>query len=85
MWSFVANKKNKQWVWLARLCRDKRNCRIYVGERNRNGALMLTGIVTRTQARQCAVCYTDFWTAYNDHFSSSCGIELLVRKVAKLI
>ena len=38
MWSFVANKKNKQWVWLALDIETKEIVGVYVGERSRQGA-----------------------------------------------
>jgi IS1 family transposase len=63
MWSFVGNKGNKQWIWLA-LDRDSREIvGVYVGDRNRQGARQLWQSLPRIY-RQCAVCYSDFWEAY---------------------
>lgn len=70
MWSFVANKKNKQWVWLALDIETKEIVGIYVGERSRNGAEGLWQSLPALY-RQCAVCYTDFWSAYNQVFPAS--------------
>jgi IS1 family transposase len=70
MWSFVGNKKNKQWIWLALDIETKEIVGIYVGNRSRDGA---TGLWQSMPAlyRQCAVCYTDFWSAYNQIFPES--------------
>ena len=73
MLSFVANKKNKQWIWLALNIKTKRHFAeeyfprkdaseivgVYVGNRSRDGA---SGLWRSLPAlyRQCAVCYTDF-------------------------
>ncbi len=67
MWSFVANKKNKQWIWLALDIETKEIVGVYVGNRSRDGA---SGLWRSMPAlyRQCAICYTDFWDAYNQIF-----------------
>lgn len=70
MWSFVANKKNKQWVWLALDIETKEIVGIYVGARSRMGAEGLWQSLPALY-RQCAVCYTDFWTAYDEIFPKS--------------
>ena len=64
MWSFVKNKKQKQWVWLAI---DKGTGEIvgfFVGDRGQTGAKGLWDSLPAVY-RQCAVCYTDFWEAYS--------------------
>jgi insertion element IS1 protein InsB len=50
LWSFVDNKGNKQWVWLA-------------GDRSRESARQLWDSIPKVY-RQCAKVYTDFWEAY---------------------
>ena len=63
MWSFVGNKDNKQWIWLA-IDRDTREIiGAHVGNRGREGAQALWASLPPVY-RQCAVCYTDFWEAY---------------------
>ena len=63
MWSFVGNKENKQWIWLA-IDRDTREIiGVHVGCRDRAGARVLWDSLPPVY-RQCAVCYTDFWAAY---------------------
>lgn len=67
MWSFVLNKKNKQWVWLALDANTQEIVGVYVGERNRKGAKGLWQSLPAVY-RQCAMCYTDFWSAYEQVF-----------------
>jgi IS1 family transposase len=67
VWSFVGNKLNKQWVWLA-LDRESREIvGVYSGDRDREGAQRLWNSLPGVY-RQCAVSYTDFWEAYNTVF-----------------
>jgi insertion element IS1 protein InsB len=63
MWSFVSNKGNKQWVWLALDIKSGEVVGVYVGARSRDGAHRLWQSLPSVY-RQCAVCYTDFWSAY---------------------
>jgi len=67
MWSFIGNKKNKQWIWLALDIETKEIVGVYIGERSREGAKGLWQSLPALY-RQCAVCYTDFWSAYGDIF-----------------
>ena len=61
--SFVKNKDNKQWVWLA-IDRDTREIiGVYVGDRSRDGAEELWKSLPPVY-RQCAVSSTDFWASY---------------------
>ncbi|HLP91436.1 MAG TPA: IS1 family transposase [Nostocaceae cyanobacterium] len=63
LWSFVDNKQNKQWVWLA-IDRDtKEIVGVYIGDRSEEGARELWKSLPPVY-RQCAVCYSDFWAAY---------------------
>lgn len=63
MWSFVSNKGNKQWVWLALDIKTGEIVGVYVGERSCKGAQGLWQSLPGVY-RQCAMCYTDFWSAY---------------------
>lgn len=63
MWSFVSNKGNKQWVWLALDVKTGEIVGVHVGDRSRKGAEMLWQSLPGVY-RQCAICYTDFWSAY---------------------
>ena len=63
MWSFVQNKGNKQWIWLALDVTSKEIVGVYVGARDQIGAQGLWDSLPPVY-RQCAVAYTDFWAAY---------------------
>ncbi len=63
MWSFVGNKENKQWIWLALDDDSGEVVGVFVGSRDMEGAKGLWSSLPPVY-RQCAVCYTDFWTAY---------------------
>jgi IS1 family transposase/transposase-like protein len=63
MWSFVRNKGNKQWIWLAIDGFTKEIVGVYIGKRDQTGAQGLWDSLPAVY-RQCAVSYTDFWTAY---------------------
>lgn len=63
MWSRVGSKDNKQWIWLAI---DADSCEIvgvFIGDRSRQAAKGLWQSLPAVY-RQCAICYTDFWEAY---------------------
>lgn len=63
LWSFVQDKDHQQWVWLAidRATREIVGC--YVGDRSGKSAGALWNSLPAVY-RQCAVCYTDFWSSY---------------------
>ena len=63
MWSFVITKSNKQWIWLALDAKTREIVGVHVGERSRHGARKLWQSIAPIY-RQCAVCYSDFWSAY---------------------
>ena len=63
MWSFVGNKGNKQWIWLAIDVLTKEVVGVYIGQRDKDGARGLWNSLPPVY-RQCAVSYTDFWSAY---------------------
>jgi IS1 family transposase len=65
MWSFVGSKKNKVWIWLAIDIGTKEIVGCHVGSRDRQGARGLWESLPPLY-RQCAVCYTDFWSAYEE-------------------
>ena len=67
MWSFVGSKKNKQWIWLAIDQTTKEIVGLFVGSRDHTGAEGLWKSLPAVY-RQYAVCYTDFWAAYDKVF-----------------
>ncbi len=68
MWSFVGFKDNKQWIWLAIDVLTKEIVGVYIGKRDETGARGLWDSIPAIY-RQCAVSYTDFWSAYGIVFS----------------
>jgi insertion element IS1 protein InsB len=62
MWSFVSNKDNKQWIWLAIDASTKEIVGVYIGKRDQASAQGLWDYLPPVY-RQCAVSYTDFWSA----------------------
>ena len=62
LWSYVGNKEQKRWVWLA-LCRRTRQVVAYwIGDRSENSALQLWRRIPRDYVR-CA-SFSDGWQAY---------------------
>lgn len=67
MWSYVGNRENKIWIWLAKDIDTKEIAGCHMGSRDRAGAAGLWNSLPGVY-RQCAVCYTDFRSAYEDVF-----------------
>ncbi|WP_422615185.1 IS1 family transposase [Gloeocapsopsis crepidinum] len=63
LWSFVDNKGNKQWVWLALDADTREIVGVYIGARDETAARKLWASLPAVY-RQCAIAYTDFWAAY---------------------
>jgi IS1 family transposase len=63
LWSFVGFKDNKQWVWLALDADSREIVGVFIGDRSGDSAQQLWQSLPAVY-RQCAVCYTDFWQAY---------------------
>jgi IS1 family transposase len=63
LWSFVDNKGNKQWIWLALDTDTREIVGVYIGARDEAAAQQLWASLPPIY-RQCAVAYTDFWAAY---------------------
>lgn len=62
LWSFVTNKKQTQWVWLAMDQGGGEIVGVFIGDRRQEGAQGLWDSLPPVY-RQCAICYTDFWEA----------------------
>jgi IS1 family transposase len=59
LWSFVRDKKNQCWVWIA-LCAVTRQAVAFVtGDRSQDSCRRLWRAVPRRYKR--ALCYSDFW------------------------
>lgn len=63
LWSFVNDKGNKQWVWLALDVKTREIVGCHIGDRSKESALALWQSMPKVY-RQCAVIYTDHWEAY---------------------
>lgn len=63
LWSFVDDKGNKQWVWLAMDAATREIIGCHVGDRSRVSAVALWQSLPSVY-RQCAKVYTDCWEAY---------------------
>ena len=62
LWSFVDNKGNKVWIWIA-LCRKTRQIVARaVGDRSENTCRILWDSIPASY--RDGHCYTDFWAAY---------------------
>jgi len=67
MWSFVGNKEQKQWVWLAIDHNTREIVGVHIGDRSAEGAQALWDSLPNIY-RQWATRYTDFWEAYHSIF-----------------
>ena len=65
VWSYVGNKKNKQWIWLAIDQDTGEIVGMAIGDRSQATAEQLWKSLPGVY-RQCAVSYTDFWEAYSN-------------------
>jgi insertion element IS1 protein InsB len=63
MFSFVGNKQNKQWIWIAMDSVSQQIIAFHVGDRSRKSAKELFKSIPQ-KYRQKATCYTDSWQAY---------------------
>ena len=61
--SFVNDKGNKQWVWLAMDADTREIIGCHVGERSRESAIALGQSIPAVY-RPCAKVYTDDWETY---------------------
>ena len=69
LWSFVGSKENTQWLWLAIDADSRELVGVFVGNRSRQGAKGLWQSLPAVY-RQCAICHTDFWEAYEQNLPS---------------
>ena len=64
LWSFVDNKGNQQWVWLALDAQIREIVGVHMVVRSALSARSLWNSMPPVY-RQCAVIYTDHWSAYD--------------------
>lgn len=63
LWSFVDDKGNKQWVWLALDVVTREIVGCYIGDRSAEAVRQLWQSMPAVY-RQCAIVYSDHWEAY---------------------
>jgi insertion element IS1 protein InsB len=63
LWSFVGNKENQAWCWIALDRQTRRIVGLYIGDRSRESAQKLWDSLPKSY-QSCQFCYTDFWEAY---------------------
>lgn len=76
MWSFVHDKKNKQWLWLAVLRRTGQTIAYHLGKRDYVAFKQLYSKVPK-EFKQCQ-SRSDFWEAYDNlpkYLHKKCGKE----------
>jgi IS1 family transposase len=67
LWSFVLNKDNKQWLWLALCRRSKQIVGYFIGKRDKSSCLGLWHKIPE-EYRKCK-SFSDFWESYSQVFS----------------
>jgi IS1 family transposase len=65
MWSFIKNKRKKQWLWIALDQNTREIVGRYIGDRSKKSAEEIWQSLPPVY-RQCAVCYTDVWQFYSE-------------------
>jgi len=60
----VDNKGNQQWVWLALDAQTREIVGVHIGDRSAVSAIALWNSMPPVYP-QCAVIYTDHWSAYD--------------------
>ncbi len=76
MWSFVHDKSNKQWLWLAVLRRNRQVVAFHIGDRSYVAFKELYSKVPR-EYKECQ-SRSDFWEAYDNlpkRLHQKCGKE----------
>ena len=76
MWFFVHDKKNKKWLWLAVLRRNRQVVAFHIGDRSYIAFKVLYSKVTN-EYKKCQ-SRSDFWEAYDDlpkTLHQKCGKE----------
>jgi insertion element IS1 protein InsB len=63
LWSFVARRENKRWVWLVLERRTRQIIALHIGDRSQNSAIALWAKVPLAIKAQ-ALVLTDCWDAY---------------------
>jgi insertion element IS1 protein InsB len=62
LWSFVYEKANKQWLWIALCRRTKEIVAFYIGDRSEKSCQHLWDLVPQNYKH--SKTFSDFWAAY---------------------
>lgn len=62
LWSFVYEKVNKQWLWIALCRRTKEVVAFFLGDRSEKSCQQLWDLVPQNYKH--SITYSDFWSAY---------------------
>jgi len=65
MWSFVAKKSDKQWIWIALDVKTRQVIAFHVGDRSKESARQLWDKIPETYRKQ-AIFHTDLYDSYVD-------------------
>ena len=79
MWSFVKEKKNKQWIWIALCAQTKQVIWFHVGGRGRKDAQLFWDGIPQIVKDQC-VFHTDDWEAYKGVIPESIHLSAKQKK-----
>jgi insertion element IS1 protein InsB len=66
LWSFVGDKENQQWIWLAQDRQTRQIVGAFIGDRSEEGAIGLWHSLPDCYLE--ATTYTDYWAAYTAIF-----------------
>lgn len=69
MWTFVQNKKNKQWLWLALNPSNKQIIAFHVGGRSGEDAQLFYEKIPEV-FKEGAAFFSDYWPAYVEAFKN---------------
>jgi len=65
VWSFVASKANKKWIWLAMNTSNRQIIGLHIGKRTQKDALALWQSIPLV-FKQKGTFFTDYWKAYEN-------------------
>jgi insertion element IS1 protein InsB len=63
MWSYVQNKKNKRWLWVALCRRTRQVIAFFLGDRSEKSCQHLWDLVPSNYKH--STTFSDFWAAYD--------------------
>jgi insertion element IS1 protein InsB len=78
-WSFVFDKSNKQWIWIAMHRQTRMIIGLFIGCRGKDGALGLWKSIPET-IRKKATYHTDDWDAYKKVFNEANHLPSKMKK-----